>query len=150
MSINVLLMTTEVISLVYEYADIKRHIHTGSAVICTPPVEDTDVDIVVIYCGMLSAALQAANYEVSPHGEYPNQEINACYRKGRVNVIAVRDEDSFNKWVKATQLAAMMNLKEKNQRMLLFQFITEGVTRGPNPIWYNAPPKQTELTELSF
>jgi len=136
MSLNIMIEMQEVINLVYKYADTPKYMPTGSAIICTPPVTDTDLDIVIIYNGALSAKLQENFYEISPHGEYPNQEIKACYRKGRINVIAVADNQAFDRWVKATQLAAMMNLREKNQRMLLFQFITEGRTRGDNAVVY--------------
>ena len=120
----------ELNELMNVYADNDSMLLTGSSITCFPPVEDTDIDVVIVYNGKLSSQLQAHGFTIADHAEYPHQGISACYRKGKVNVIAVRTSDDFKLWVKATHLASHLNLLEKHQRVALFQFVTEGVIRG--------------------
>lgn len=102
-----------------------------------------DFDIVVIYNWKFSVALQEAGFNITPHDEYPNDNLSACYRKGPVNIIACRDQETWDKWSKATDLAYAMRLKDKHARVILFQFVTEGKVRDWN-IYYNKPPVAVE------
>ena len=104
---------------------------TGSRIICNPPVEDTDIDIVFIYNAKFSLVLQEAGFTITPHQDeiYPNQEIAACYRKGKCNLIAVRTKGDYDRWEAATKLATALNLQQKEQRVKLFQYMTEGKIR---------------------
>ena len=106
---------------------------TGSSVVCTPPVTNTDVDYIVVFHEGLCEKLTALGYTQTPDPdqEYPNSSVAACFRKGHANVIAVITERAFHQWEMATLLAAAMNLQEKRQRVLLFQFLTEGSCRAP-------------------
>lgn len=116
---------------------------TGSVVICDPPVKDTDIDIVFEYDAATSWKLQNEDgFVVSDHAEYPNNNIKACYRKGNINLIAVDDTFTLRLWEKATRLARIMNLKEKHQRVILFQFITEGMVRNTGITYALPKPKQ--------
>lgn len=123
-------LVVEFCNIVGSYADNKVWFPTGSRVTCLPPVTDTDIDVVCIYNGAFSAALQSAGFEITPHSEYPNDNLAACYRKGHLNIIACRDIPTYESWRKATALASVMNLQEKHQRIILFQFVTEGKVRG--------------------
>lgn len=109
-----------------------EYFRTGSSVICDPPVTNTDIDIVTVYTDELHIRLKEAGYISSEEAvgiEYDNPSVNCCYRNGNVNIIAVPDAKSFWKWKTYTELAKLMNLKDKRQRVVLAQFITEGAVR---------------------
>lgn len=106
-----------------------NYFQTGSRVI-GGATDESDYDYVFVYSVDKSKALQQAGFVISPHEEYPGQRIKACYRKGAINLIGVEDQTDYDKWLKATRLACMMDLKEKHQRVTLFQFITEGKVRN--------------------
>lgn len=114
----------------------KKFFQTGSRVITDPShySADTDIDLVCIYNDTLSGTLQRNGYVISPHAEYPNNNLAACYRKGRLNIIAVRDEQTYQQWFVATELGKLMRLDQKFQRVILFQFVTEGGVRGSDTI----------------
>jgi hypothetical protein len=116
------------------------HFRTGSSVTVDPPVTDTDIDIVVVYSGDMSHRLQGHGFEITPHEEYPNEQIKAVYRKGNVNIIAVDTREDYERWLSATKLATAMNLTEKRQRILLFQFLTEGHLREDTSVKLLPPP----------
>jgi hypothetical protein len=111
---------------------------TGSSVICFPPVEDTDIDIVVVFDNELHETLETAGYDNSSRNEeldYANNAVILCYRKGVYNIIAVPDKRSYDLWRTYTQLAALMRLNNKHDRVTLAQFITEGAVRGTCISW---------------
>ena len=112
---------------VFERHNTKWHF-TGSMLVHGIAANDTDV--VCLYDVQLSQELQAIGYSISPHEEYPNSNLSACYRKDNINIIACTDEHTYNKWLAASELLRIMQLREKYQRVTLFQYITEGGVRG--------------------
>lgn len=124
---------------------------TGSRVIVNPPITDTDIDVVIWYEPSMSEVLQANGFEITPHEEYPNETIKAVYRKGEINVIAVDTMEDYNRWLSATRLGTLMNLTEKRQRVLLFQFLTEGTVRSePDLKLLPAPEIDNDTTPYSI
>lgn len=94
-----------------------RFFRTGSRVICTPPVMDTDADIVVYDP---TGALSLRNWtEATTDSDYDGGV--RTFRLGEVNLIVVDEEDDFKRWQVATQIASRMNLKSKPERIALFQ-----------------------------
>lgn len=112
---------------------------TGSSVI-GGATSTSDTDIVVVYDRELDQVLRQAGWEgtddrMLDQGRYPNTSVEECYRFNEYNIIAVKDQEAYDKWYKFTQLACMLYLKEKSQRVMLAQFITEGNIRGTH-IYY--------------
>lgn len=107
---------------------------TGSRLV--DPERAVDIDIVILDYPDREARMAALGYERTGRDqEYPNSSLVQTYRKGDLNIIVV-DEASYPKWRKATALLVHMQLKEKHQRVTLFQFITEGQVRN-SEIKYN-------------
>lgn len=127
--------------------DIGTHFQTGSRVICNPPVVDTDEDYVFIWSAETDKRLRDAGYVVSQEAEgkkYGNSSVLQAYRKGNVNLIAVHNEASYELWYLATRVATKLNLLDKQQRVMLFQLLTEGSIRDTDiELWYNPKPVET-------
>lgn len=118
-----------------------RCIHTGSRVICNPPVTDTDDDYLLLVditlAGKLVTDLIEDGYKVGgsmaqirPLKEYPNIEdidrddgVFQSFKKGDVNVIVTASAEYFENFVKATFLCKKLNLLEKHDRVEVFQSI---------------------------
>ena len=122
----------------------KGYSPTGSYYICTPPVENTDRDFIVLvesyrYNAVLWSILSGESWElggseISPaeykliSGEYGF----ASWKKGNVNLIITTSEDFYNKFVHATEIAKKQNLLNKEDRVALFQKILYG---NSIPLW---------------
>jgi len=126
-----------------QYLQYTPRFYTGSSVICDPPVLDSDRDMVVMYEENLDKQLRANGFLASDEIDaikYPNSSVRMCYRKGVFNIIAVDTEEAWDRWKAATRIATEMNLLEKKQRLILFQYITEGCVRDSgtlNPDYKN-------------
>jgi hypothetical protein len=108
---------------------------TGSSYTVDPPVEDTDVDVLV-----LVKSLHLADELIEKHGyEQCLTEEAAQYRvetgfgdswtavrKGKVNLIIVEDLTLYARYVAATELAKTMNIKDKEERIKLFKLVKWG------------------------
>lgn len=105
---------------------------TGSAVICNPPVADTDKDFIICATNpaLLIDFLVQNGFEVSRNGDgrYEFDPINGitCLRRQEVNIIVTGDYTFYLKFVDATILATKLNLLEKSQRIALFQYVLYG------------------------
>lgn len=101
----------------------------------------SDFDAVIIYTGEIDAKLKSLGFASSDMQAdliYPNSSVVVCYRREQLNIIAVRSELDFERWRQATWLAQDMHLEHKDQRVKLFQFLTEGALRdgsAVNPDW---------------
>lgn len=106
---------------------IKSH-PTGSNYICNPPVTDTDIDTVLLVQGDWDGALIEDGYSSSDSDnmEYDSLGIFTTWRKGNINYIVTEDERFYNLFVKATEEAKFLNLKNKEDRISLFQKILYG------------------------
>ena len=118
------------------YIDIPRDLlissyQTGSSVICSPPVLDTDIDFVICTTsyGKLDNFLTANEFKQScaDEEEYDlESEGFECYRKGNINLIVTEDYTWYKKWVLATNVAKKLNLLKKEDRILLFKAVLYG------------------------
>ena len=117
---------------------IKAH-PTGSNYICDPPVNDTDIDWVILikynptlfgeleqlgwkWCGADPEAGAGGNpYENSGETDTHYARSFTAYRRGQYNLIFVESESEFDRWVKATEEARKLNLTNKADRIELFQ-----------------------------
>lgn len=105
---------------------------TGSAVICNPPVLNSDKDFIICATNprLLIEFLVKNNFEVSLNndGTYkfnPDDGIT-CLRRDEVNLVVTASRDFYLKFVEATDLAKKLNLLEKSQRIALFQYVLYG------------------------
>lgn len=115
---------------------------TGSSVICSPPVLDTDRDYVLLGSEgpkRLEDDLIRLGY-IKTTKEYGNKDIKdpfAMYNKittfrfddplkGPDNLIVVHSTADYMKWKVATKVATKLNLTDKNDRIMLFRTIRSG------------------------
>lgn len=108
---------------------IRGLIPTGSSVICNPPILDTDRDYIICVHSLkdIKAFIEGIGFKTSTQDveEYDIQEdgLFECYRKDNINLILTEDFDFYLKWCHATELATKLNLREKGQRITLFQYL---------------------------
>jgi hypothetical protein len=120
----------------------KDYSATGSRVICDPPVEDTDEDYVVLVRSMgefeklvladgwtksMGEAYRATVRHApnEPWGAESSVNIFASYRKGDINLIVTHNVAFFRRYRYATQIATALNLREKEDRITLFNMIRD-------------------------
>lgn len=100
---------------------------TGSNYICDPPVTDTDIDSVYLVKNGYEQALSSEGFQYSmTDEEYESQGIFLSWRKGNENYIVTTDENFYNKFVLATEVAKALNLRNKASRVSLFQAVLYG------------------------
>lgn len=112
---------------------------TGSSVICSPPVLDTDRDYVLLsstYPSKLVKELEDLGYTKTSK-EYGDKGIKDpfhMYNKiitfrldgAKDNLIVVNSTADYVLWKVATQVATKLNLTDKNDRIMLFRAIRSG------------------------
>lgn len=97
---------------------------TGSRYICNPPPIDTDNDTIVLASEGYEEALSADGFDYTmSEVDYGTQGLFLSWRKGENNYIVTTDEEFYNRFVKATNLAKLLNLLRKEHRVALFQAI---------------------------
>ena len=101
---------------------------TGSRVICDPAPSDTDEDFIAfVACDEAAqSALVDLGYVLEGSPEfYTGNDVGGfrSFRKGDVNLITTPDENFYQKFQMATELAARFNLLDKGDRIALFQAI---------------------------
>ena len=109
-----------------------KHFITGSSVVCNPPVTDTDIDYVFVFSPQANDQILSVGGIPSYEAEgkrYNNSSVRQAYRLGNINLIAVANDSDYECWYHATRIATKLNLKEKSQRVILFQLLTEGRIR---------------------
>ena len=100
---------------------------TGSREVCNPPVMDTDVDFVVLYKGSPMDIEDAGWMDTTGSDEaYGHSLTFRTYRSGEVNLIVVGEDIEFTKWLIATVAAKALNMRDKHQRIELFQGVLYG------------------------
>lgn len=112
---------------------ISRH-PTGSRYICNPPVMTTDVDVVLLVQSLDTAArvLRGDGWIVNADNcdEYSYQsnfEIPfMTARKGEHNLIVYDTTEGYNAFVRATEVARHFNLRDKQDRIMLFAAVCGG------------------------
>lgn len=103
---------------------------TGSRVICSPPVEDTDED----HCALVSLnrmkwfTENGFTQDGSPEF-YTGNDAGGfrSFRRGDLNIIATSSGRFFELFRAATELARRFKLNDKADRIALFQVVLYGV-----------------------
>lgn len=99
---------------------------TGSYYICSPPVENTDIDF-ILYTNTkadLISWLKNNEFDFKDGEGYNNNFFTSC-RKDKFNLLITDDFDYYSLFCEATKLAKKLNLLEKQQRITLFEFILQ-------------------------
>lgn len=96
---------------------------TGSRYICDPPVLNTDNDTIFLVNGYYDydKILLKDGWKRCADEEYEVGESFQAYRKGDENYIVTEDDSFYFCFVKATEGAKALNLKDKSDRIALFQ-----------------------------
>lgn len=135
-------MTQSTLNELWHLPGVKMAHETGSFVICDPPVLNTDRDFVVYGRAAARRSLEKAGFKkTSPSNDGYKSDSMTMFRRGDDNVIFTCKRKVYYAWVKATRLAAHMNLLDKKQRVLLFAYIVDG--KYPNDMPFRPCPKQT-------
>ena len=99
---------------------------TGSRVMCSPPVLDTDLDVVLLVecSGDVVLAIKNLGYTLTSDATYgaPLDEF-VCFRKGDVNLIVTCDVEGFRRWGLATRWCTELNLQSKTDRAAFFTLV---------------------------
>ena len=97
---------------------------TGSRYICNPPPVGADNDTIVLASEGYEQSLAAEGFDYTmSEVDYGTQGLFLSWRKGEENFIITTDEELYNRFVKATDLAKLLNLGRKEHRVALFQAI---------------------------
>lgn len=102
---------------------------TGSNYICNPQVTDTDKDYLILpkvegEFDNLIVSLQDDDWK-APSGYEDSNFISLKKRLGGtlINLIIIRSEVEFDAYVYATKIAKELNLREKDDRINLFEIV---------------------------
>lgn len=108
--------------------EIKEILPTGSRHIVSPPVMDTDEDYVVYIDDEplkdVALHLEDFGWKMDSNKKYHNGNFFSV-RQGDINLIVVNNLNYFRRWEWATELAKKLNLKEKEDRVALFEHVLE-------------------------
>lgn len=102
---------------------------TGSNYICNPPVTDTDKDYLILPVegefDNLIVSLQDDDWKAHHKGYEDSNFISLKKRLGAtlINLIIIRSEVEFDAYVYATKIAKELNLREKDDRIKLFEIV---------------------------
>lgn len=97
---------------------------TGSQAIVPDLAYDSDTDFAVLDP---EETLDLSDWEDESinRDKYCSDDFTS-YRKGKINLIVVTSEDMFFRWKVATAAAKQMQLKNRNERVKLFQGVLYG------------------------
>jgi len=102
---------------------------TGSNYVCNPPVTDTDKDYLILpkvegEFDNLILSLQDDDWK-APRGYEDSTFISLKKRLGGtiINLIIVKSEIEFDAYVYATKISKELNLREKEDRIKLFEIV---------------------------
>lgn len=119
-------MLNELTTVPPEIAALGDVLPTGSRIICDPPVEGTDFDIVLY---MHNTDFDEAVAKLEPLEFYSNNDYGigeenfSSHRRGDINVIVVYSTTLFDAWCMATDVATELNVTDKQDRATLFELI---------------------------
>lgn len=101
---------------------------TGSNYICDPPVENTDIDTIVLANEDFETELRSSGWSDNntENLEYESMGQFTSYRKGNLNYIVTNNPLFYHRFVKATRIAKEQNLINKTDRVALFQEVLYG------------------------
>jgi hypothetical protein len=96
---------------------------TGSTIICSPPVTNTDEDWMFYTKDFLKFEMFLMEKGFTFGGTYKTYDKFHSYKKDKLNFLITGDIDYYDKFQEATTLATKLNLKEKKQRVTLFAYV---------------------------
>jgi len=116
--------------MVYKYIKLgifKKAQLTGSFYICNPPVLNTDIDFICFTTDLADTKelLLLDGWELCGAGQYTEDNHWFACRKDEYNFIITNNNVYYERFVLATQVAKKLNLKNKVDRIKLFQFFNE-------------------------
>lgn len=101
---------------------------TGSRVICSPPVLDTDEDWLVFVPESLQD--KAVGWLVNRGAEHSTEQEHypdgVCFRLGDLNPILIWDWGHYYRWVVATWVVQKLNPQSKEERTHYFAALVDG------------------------
>lgn len=103
---------------------------TGSRVICDPAPIDTDEDWVALVGADPCARMAEAGFKQDGSPEFYTGNDNGgfrSWRKGDLNIITTESKEFFYLFETATLLAKRFNLRQKSDRIALFQAVLYSV-----------------------
>lgn len=101
---------------------------TGSRVVCDPPVEGTDYDVV----GLVDKSTdveEVVRLGFDYGGSFSNDAEYHSLRSGEFNLILTSSRRDFEMFKLATKVAKLLNVKDKAKRVALFEAIRHGEFR---------------------
>jgi hypothetical protein len=100
---------------------------TGSTVICSPPVTNTDEDYILFVQEECLVKFYNENFGDNWESKISGYEgcILDCFRNGKYNILVTSNLFYYNIWVTATDIAKKLNLTNKDQRVFLFRTISQ-------------------------
>lgn len=93
---------------------------------CSPPVLDTDLDVVLLVerSGDVVLAIEDLGYTLTSSATYGALlDEFVCFRKGDVNLIVTCDVEGFRRWGLATRWCTELNLQSKTDRAAFFTLV---------------------------
>lgn len=122
-----------------ELADFKEYFSeaypTGSKFICNPPVLDTDEDWVVYTeePKLFHSELHKEGYTTS---QYYYRRLGTAFKAFRsphsnLNLIITPHKAWYDRFVEATDIAKSENLRDKTERVRLFELVLRGWDKKP-------------------
>lgn len=105
---------------------------SGSAYIC-PQAGYNDLDFMMyleeVQVGAYRQSLLDAGWESCSAAEYPDRNKTGweAFRAGQWNLILCWNATQYMRWLAATELAKVLNLTTKEERISLFQSVRDGV-----------------------
>lgn len=97
---------------------------TGSRYICKPAPQNTDNDTLLLVCPGYEHSLQKEGFQHNCNEvEYATLGDFRSWRRGVENYIITEKSEFFDKFKTATEIARVLNLVNKSDRIKLFQAI---------------------------
>ena len=98
---------------------------TGSSYVCDPPVLDTDIDEMHLVYNLqeVESVLLSEGWSKCSEKEYTGNDWKA-FRKGNLNALVTDNTKYFQLFQKATETAKKLNLRDKKDRIDLFEYLT--------------------------
>lgn len=126
-------MNTDTMNMLKGLRGVVKVAPTGSRVICSPAPINTDEDYVIQVKNMDTNEITLTwNYFGSDDEcKYPREHF-LSFRKGNLNAIITDSYFFFDKFVAATEIARRLNLRDKKDRIMLFQGVLYGRIEDPN------------------
>ncbi len=114
---------------------------TGSSYTVEPPVTDTDIDFLVLVQDFHEAIAKLVEQGWTlcsgADGHYEEDEDYSttwyALRNGVFNVMVTADSDWYQRAVEATTICKRRNIKDKQDRIIVFRWVRDGLDLDGDP-----------------